>query len=138
MKFRQTQEMEALAQHIRTSPDIEPGDRALKLAIFDRLAEMHRLYWDVSEIAGKQGLKRINRMILETFFEKPINPALPKRFQPLDREPDLELWQPFIQPITDQQLWAWLDDPPAAMPGLWTRIKAMRDSLKGLREKYDS
>ncbi len=134
MKFRQIKEMVALWNMIADSPDLDPDERDAKLDIFSKLETLHKLYWEASHLAGERNLKRISRTILETFFEKPINSPFRKKFEPLDEEPDIEQWRPFLEPITNEQLWEWLDNPDEGKTILMFKIRWLENNLTRLKE----
>ncbi len=106
-----------------------------RLSFFSSLNERKGLYLQAAALAKTYKRVRIEHMLLGMQTRSFNLEALPDDFQPLDKEPHLDLWQPFITPDKEGQLEEWLANPKSSKRFVAASVEDMRRKIGLLEEK---
>lgn len=115
--------------------EISDKDFDAKMGLHRTLNSLVTVLHEAMVFAGYIGRLRIFTVIRNQLIGPDENEdALPVKFQPLEDEKYMELWNPFIIPIPDGKMGEWFSDPEKSKPILVAKLKELRENLKTLKE----
>jgi hypothetical protein len=115
--------------------EITDNDFNARMSLHSTLNSFVTVLHDAMVFAGYAGRLRIFTMIRNQLIGPDENEdALPIKFQPLEEEKYMDLWNPFLAPIPDGKMGEWFSDPEKSKPILVEKVKELKENLKTLKE----
>jgi hypothetical protein len=114
---------------------LDPKRIRAELEIHGKLNVIVGLKSTALELAFENGKRRIAGIIQESLFGGILDQEATEddAFHSVMAEGHMDLWKPFFEVISDEEIKDWLRDPEQAMPAIEAKIEGLRHSLERLK-----